>query len=46
VSFFDRVEASPEKYRDIVSIFVDRETYSQTEDDVKKYANNIETYLG
>jgi hypothetical protein len=29
VSFFDRTEAAVEDYRDIVSIIVDRETYSE-----------------
>ena len=27
VDFFDRAEAGPENYRDIVSIIVDRDTY-------------------
>lgn len=31
ISLFDSVEASPQAYRDVVSIFVDKATYSSIE---------------
>jgi hypothetical protein len=42
VSFFDEAEARPEDYRDIVSIFVDEETYDATETKIKRYASDIQ----
>ena len=46
VDFFDRVEAGPENYRDIVSIIVDRDTYKQQRSSIKRYAEDIAGYLG
>ncbi len=46
VDFFDRVEAGPENYRDIVSIIVDRDTYAAERSRVLRYAEDIASYLG
>ena len=46
VSFFDPIEAAPEDYRDIVSIIVDEETYDQYGSKVKRYSEDIQSYLG
>lgn len=45
VDFFDVAEASPENYRDIVSIFVDEDTYSEYRSSIMRYARDIEGYL-
>lgn len=45
VDFFSRVEASQETYRDIVSIFVDADTYKENRSKINRYAEDIQTYL-
>lgn len=45
VSFFDRAEARPEDYADIVSIFVDGDTYRALRGKIDRYARDIQTYL-
>jgi hypothetical protein len=46
VDFFDRADAGPENYRDIVSIIVDRDTYKQERTKIMRYASDIAGYLG
>lgn len=46
MDFFDVAEASPENYRDIVSIFVDTDTYGANRSEIMRYAHDIEGYLG
>jgi hypothetical protein len=46
VSFFDEVSAQVEDYRDIVSIFVDSDTYDSTKAKILQYADDIQAYLG
>ncbi len=46
VDFFSEAEASQDAYRDIVSIVVDRDTYDVLDTEVKRYAEDIQTYLG
>lgn len=45
VDFFSRVEASQETYRDIVSMFVDADTYKENRSKINRYAEDIQTYL-
>jgi hypothetical protein len=45
VDFFDDAAASPEQYRDVVSLFVDRDTYGQLGTKIRRYANDIQGYL-
>lgn len=45
VDFFDVARANPEDYRDIVSIFVDEDTYDDLDNKIKQYAQDIEWYL-
>lgn len=46
VDFFDRADATPENYRDIVSIIVDRDTYAIERNRIRRYASDIAGYLG
>jgi len=46
IDFFGSVSASAESYRDIVSIVVDRETYSALRPKIHQYAEDIQGYLG
>ena len=46
VSFFDSIEAAVDDYRDLVSIMVDRETYSKQSGKIKRYSEDIQSYLG
>ena len=46
VDFFDTAQASPQNYRDIVSIVVDKETYKSESSKIQRYAKDIEGYLG
>lgn len=46
VDFFDTAQASPENYRDIVSIVVDKDTYKVNSSKIQRYAKDIEGYLG
>jgi hypothetical protein len=46
VDFFDSAIAGPENYRDIVSIIVDKDTYSVERNRILQYANDISGYLG
>jgi hypothetical protein len=46
VDFFGEAQASQDKYRDIVSIVVDRDTYDAIDAEIKQYAEDIQTYLG
>ncbi len=46
MDFFDRAEAGPENYRDIVSIIVDRDTYWSQRSRILRYADDIAGYLG
>jgi hypothetical protein len=46
VDFFGEAQASQDKYRDIVSIVVDRDTYDALDTEIKRYAEDIQTYLG
>ncbi len=46
VDFFDDVAASQEKYRDIVSMYVDRNTYKELKPKINRYAEDIQSYLG
>ncbi len=46
VDFFSEAEASQDAYRDIVSIVVDRDTYDVLDTEIKRYAEDIQTYLG
>jgi hypothetical protein len=46
VDFFDRADAGPENYRDIVSIIVDRQTYAIERNRIMRYAADIAGYLG
>lgn len=46
VSFFDVTEAAIDDYRDIVSIIVDRDTYSALAPKIKQYSSDIQSYLG
>jgi hypothetical protein len=46
VDFFDDVSADPTKYRDIISIIVDRDTFSSVGSAVRTYASDIQSYLG
>ncbi|MFZ2255896.1 MAG: hypothetical protein WAW59_02275 [Patescibacteria group bacterium] len=45
VDFFGRVEASQETYRDIVSIFVDTDTYKENRSKINRYAEDIQGTL-
>lgn len=45
VDFFGRVEASQEAYRDIVSIFVDTDTYKENRSKINRYAEDIQGTL-
>ena len=45
MDFFDDAGATPEQYRDVVSIFVDKDTYSDIGSKVRRYASDIESYL-
>ncbi len=45
VDFFDSVLAGPENYRDIVSIIVDKQTYTVQRNRVLQYASDIAGYL-
>lgn len=45
VSFFDRADATLADYRDIVSVFVDRETYADLRTEIRQYADDIAGYL-
>lgn len=46
VNFFDRVNAGPEDYHDIVSIIVDTDTYRVQRQKIQRYAEDIGAYLG
>lgn len=46
VSFFDSALAGPENYRDIVSIIVDKQTYTVQRNRILQYASDIAGYLG
>ena len=46
MDFFDRAEAGPQNYRDIVSIIVDRDTYWSQRSRILRYADDIAGYLG
>ncbi len=46
MDFFTQVEAKPEQYRDVVSIFVDATTYAQLRNKIIRYAEDIQGYLG
>lgn len=46
MDFFSEVQASQDKYRDIISIFVDTETYKENRVKINRYAEDIQTYLG
>jgi hypothetical protein len=46
VDFFDDVSADPAKYRDIISIIVDRDTFSSVGSAVRNYASDVQSYLG
>ncbi len=46
VSFFDEVSAQVEDYRDVVSIFVDSDTYDATKAKILRYAEDMQSYLG
>lgn len=46
VSFFDSTEAATDDYRDIVSIVVDVDTYDALSSEIKRYSNDIQSYLG
>ena len=43
---FSEVEAGQDKYRDIVSIVVDRDTYHEISPQITRYAEDIQSYLG
>ena len=45
VDFFDPVGALDSRQYDIVSIFVDKGTYSELRSEVKRYATDIQGYL-
>lgn len=45
VSFFDQIEAKTEDYRDIVSIVVDEDTYDALSSKIKRYSEDIQSYL-
>lgn len=45
MDFFDRAEAGPENYRDIVSIIVDEDTYRSERNRILRYADDIAGYL-
>jgi hypothetical protein len=46
VDFFGEAQASQDKYRDIVSIVVDRDTYRELRPKITRYAEDIQAYLG
>jgi hypothetical protein len=46
VDFFDIATATPENYRDIVSIVVDTDTYTIERSRILRYAKDIAGYLG
>lgn len=46
VDFFSEAQASQDKYRDIVSIVVDRDTYREIRPQITRYAEDIQSYLG
>ncbi len=46
VELFPRVEAKSEQYRDIVSIFVDNDTYATLRPKIKRYSEDVQGYLG
>lgn len=45
VSFFDRAKADATDYRDIVSIIVDEDTYSQLRGKIRRYSEDVQGYL-
>lgn len=46
VSFFDEVTAQADQYRDIVSIWIDRDSYDALKSRVDRYAEDIQSSLG
>jgi hypothetical protein len=46
VEFFSSATAKEEDYRDIVSIFVDTDTYASLRPKILRYAEDIQSYLG
>lgn len=46
MSFFDVSEAATTDYHDIVSLVVDQDTYSALSGPIKRYAEDIQGYLG
>ncbi len=46
MDFFTDVQAKPEQYRDVVSIFVDATTYTRMRTKITRYASDIQGYLG
>jgi len=46
VSFFDSVNASQDQYRDIVSIYIDTDTYRSVRPKIMRYAEDVQNYLG
>lgn len=46
VNFFDIATATPENYRDVVSLVVDTETYTIERSRILRYAKDIAGYLG
>lgn len=45
VEFFNSATAKEEDYRDIVSIFVDTDTYASLRPKIRQYAEDIQSYL-
>lgn len=45
VSWFDQVQADQSDYYDVVSIFVDRNTYDILKPEISQYASDIQAYL-
>ena len=45
VSFFDPIQAAADDYRDLVSIIVDRDTYALESAKIKRYSEDIQSYL-
>jgi hypothetical protein len=46
VDSFYRADASQAVYRDIVSVFVDSDTYKASRAKINRYAEDIQSYLG
>lgn len=46
VDFLSDASASEDRYRDVVSIFVDTNTYSALRSKISRYAEDIQGYLG